>query len=312
MQNEIFMTLLASLVALLVCITAGYIGRKKGIITDTLNTGMSDILLKISLPCLIFVSMMRPFSPTLLLESIATFFISGTVFLFGCLLGFLFTKAMNPKEGEGPVWQFSLTFPNAAFMGFPIIHALYGYEGMIFATMLSAAFNVLVFSLGVYLFERGKKVDWKAVTLTPTFIATYLGILFFVTGLRLPIQVQDGIGVIGNMSLPLSMMLVGSILAKEKLEEMFNDVKVVPIILTRLLVIPIIAFFILRTFVHNIVMLEVVVILVAMPAATMAAIFADQYNGNTTTASKIVALSSILSVVSIPAVTVLISLFRIY
>ena len=299
--------LVSSLTALAICMVAGYVGRKIGILTDTVNAGLSGVLVKIALPCLVFVSMMRPFSRTLLFESLATLFISGVVYAAGCFIGLILARLMGVKDSERRVWQFSLTFANVAYMGFPVIYALYGYEGMIYTTMATAAFNILAFSLGIYLFKQNTgaeaKLNLKPILFNPALIATYIGFLFFMTGWRLPENVEHGVSLVGNMSIPLSMMLVGAILAKNRLSTLFNDIKIVPVIFARLFGIPLMTFFILRMFLHNNVMLEVIVILVAMPPGALTVIFAEQYKGDTSLASKLVALSSILSLLSIPIIS---------
>ena len=307
MQNAMFISLLGSLTALVVCVAVGFVSRKAKILTDELNSGLAAILVKITLPCTVFISLMRPFSRTLLLESLATLFLTAVIYLAGYVVGTGLARLMGAAEDEKRVWQFSLVFANVGYMGFPIIQAIYGYEGLIYTTMANATFNVLVFSLGVYLFKKDKtgavKTNLKSIALNPALIATYIGFIFFVTGLRLPEILHDGVALIASMNVPLSMILIGSILAKNRLLTLVNDPRVLPVIFIRLIGIPLAAFFILRLFIHNPVMLEIIVILAAMPAAALTAIFAEQYKGNTVVASKIVALSSILCLISIPLIS---------
>ena len=308
-QNDMFITFVGSLTALAVCIAFGYICRLKRLLPDNLTSGMSTVLVKVTMPCTIFVSMMRPFSRTLLLESIATFFITAAVYLSGYVIGMFLARVMGAAEDEKRVWQFGLVFANVGYMGFPVIHAVYGYEGMIYATMSNASFNMLAFSLGIYLFKRDSsediKTNLKSIALNPALVATYLGFIFFVTGFRLPEAVGNGVQLISDMTVPLSMLLVGAILAKSKPMALINDPRLAPVIFMRLVGIPLFTFFIVRSFVHNPVMLGAVVILSAMPAAALTVIFAEQYEGNTAVASKFVALSSLLCLLSIPLISLL-------
>ncbi|MCL1988539.1 MAG: AEC family transporter [Firmicutes bacterium] len=308
-ENYMFISFVGSLTTLVVCMVAGYIGRKVGVLSDTINAGMSTLLVKITLPCMVFVSMMRPFSATLLLESLATLVISAIVYLSGYVFGLLLARLMGAAEDEKRVWQFALVFANVGYMGFPIIQAIYGAEGLIYTTMANVAFNMLAFSLGIYLFKRNASADIKTnlrtILLNPALVATYLGFIFFITGIRLPENVQDGVSLIGGMTVPLSMLLVGAILAKSKPADLVSDPRVLPVIFLRLLGIPLVTFFILRLFIPNPIMLEVIVILAAMPVAALTVIFAEQYKGNTAVASKLVALSSILCLLTIPIISLL-------
>ena len=307
MQNAMFISLVSGLTALAVCIVAGYLSRKAKILTDELNAGLSMVLVKVTLPCLVFISMMRPFSQTLLMESLATLFLTTAVYLSGYVIGIGLARLMRAAQDEKQVWQFALVFANVGYVGFPIIQAVYGYEGMMYATMANVTFNILAFSLGVYLFKRDTtgtvKVNLKAIILNPALVATYFGFIFFVTGFRLPGVIQDGVALVGDMTIPLSMILVGSILAKSRPLTLINDPRVLPVILMRLLGIPLATFFILRLFIHNPVMLGVIVILAGTPVAALTVIFAEQYKGNTAVASKLVAISSILCLLSIPLIS---------
>lgn len=302
-----FLTFVSSLTTLAVCIAIGYTGRKAGVLNDQLNSGMSTVLVKIALPCTVFISMMRPFSRTLLMESLATLLISTLVYLSGYIIGMALARIMGASEDEKRVWQFSLVFANVGYMGFPVIHAVFGYEGMIYTSMANASFQVLAFSLGIYLFKKNGddevKIDLRSIALNPALLITFVAFIFFVTGLRLPSVVENGIELVSGMTVPLSMLLVGAILAKSRPLHLVNDPKVLPVIFMRLLGIPLTTFFILRLLVHNPIMLGVIVILAAMPAAALTVIFAEQYKGNTAVASKLVALSSLLCLLTIPLIS---------
>lgn len=312
-QNDMFTTVVGSLVALTVCIAVGYVGRKAGMLTDSINTGMSAILVTIAVPSTIFISMMRPFSRTLFLESLATLVLSAVVFLAGYVVGGLLARILGAPKDEQRVWQFSLIFANVGFMGFPVIQAIYGYEGMIYVSMANVTFNVLAFTLGIYLFkkesEKEKRVDilagLKAIFLNPALVITFIGYAFFITGFRLPETVHNGVELVSGMTVPLSMMLVGSILAKSKPLTLINDPRVLPVIFMRLLGIPAASFFLIRPFIPNPMMLEIIVILAAMPVGALTVIFAEKYKGNTAVASKLIAISSFLSLLTIPLISLL-------
>ena len=298
-----------SLIALAVCIVIGYVCRRIRVLDDRLNAGMSTLLVKITMPCTIFMAMMRPFSRTLLMESLATLLISILIYLSGYAVGMVLARIMGAAEDEKLVWQFSLVFPNVGYMGIPIIQAVFGNDAMIYVTMSNITFNILAFSLGIYLFKRDSSVDTKtnlrSILLNPVLVATYLGFVFFVTGLRLPETIENGVSLMSGITVPLSMLLVGSILAKSKPLTLINDPRVLPAIFMRLLGIPVAAFLILRIFIHNPVMLGTLVVLAAMPPAALTVIFAEQYKGNTAVASKLVALSSLLCLLSIPLISLI-------
>ena len=333
MRVEMFSAFLGSLASLVFLIAVGYGCRKLRLLDDKLNAGLTALLVKVTLPCTVFQSLMRPFSRQLLGESALTFVLSAGVFLCGGLAGAALAKLMKAAPGERRVWQFALIFANVGYMGFPVSQAVFGDEGLIYTSMANAAFNLLAFTVGIRLFnpaggaapegsaksesgaitagepraegKPGKINSFRMIISSPALIATLAGFILFVTGLRLPQPVHTGMSMLGGMTTPVSMMLVGSILAKNRLRSLFTDLRTVPVIVFRLAVIPLAAFFILRLIVGNPTMLGVIIALSAMPVASLTVIFAEQYKGDTALASRLVALSTLCCVVTVPLISLL-------
>jgi len=306
-------TFAGSLVTLLICMIFGIVGRKLRLFSDDSDRTLSTLLVKFTLPATIFMSMLQPFSRTLLAESALTILIITIVFSSGLAVGALLSKLMKCTHKEKRIWQFSLVFPNVAFMGFPIIQSVFGNEGMIYASMVVIVFNIMVFSLGVYLIKskKGQATGFslKPVLLAPAFIAVYIGFFFFLTGLRLPFPVERGVELIGNMTTPIAMILVGSLLVKtirqHGLLSLVKDWRVYPIVAARLVLIPVATFFIINPWLSNPVMVGVIVILAAMPVAAITAIFAEQYDGDTPMSVKTITMSNIFCLTTIPLLSLL-------
>jgi len=251
---------------------------------------------------------MRPFSTALLLESVATFFIVGAVFLLGWPLGAMLSRIMKASLHERQSWKYGVTFGNIGFMGIPVITAVFGYEGLFYVGMALAAFNLITFTIGIRLF------DTKGVTKTnllqmiinnPALAGTILGFIFFITGLRFPAPIQGGITLIADLNSPLSMILVGALLAKQPLKETFTDIRVLPPNAIKLIMIPLACLFILRIFIPNPVMLGTIVTLMAMPPAANTAIFAEQFGGNSEAATRLVIVGTTLCVITVPLISLL-------
>jgi len=306
-MNPLFSAFANSLTALGLCIIVGYGCRRKRMLNDVHMSGFSELLVKVTLPCTVFISFMRPFSRELLAESLLTFVITGIIYILGGYVGLGLMKLTKATPGESQSWRFGIGFPNVAFMGIPIIMAVFGEEGMIYVSMAIAAFNLLAFTHGVRMFENAPKdLNLKGLIMnTPALIVVVIGFVFFVTGLRLPFAFENGIALIGGMTTPISMIFIGAILAKQRLKDSLMDFKVLPSVAVRLLVIPLVTFFVLRLFISNTLMLNVIVTLVGMPVAAMTAIFAEQYDADALAAAKFVVVSTILCVITVPIIALL-------
>jgi len=307
-MNGLFLTFTNSLIALALCIAVGFFCRRRQLFNDTHTAGMLSLLVKVAMPCAVFMSLMRPFSTALLLESVATFFITGAIFLAGGVLGLGVARVMKASLQERQSWRFGLTFGNVGFMGIPVITAVFGYEGLFYVAMALASFNLITFTIGVKIFDTegtSKTSPLQVIIKNPALAGTIIGFIFFLTGFRLPAPIESGVALIADLNSPLSMILIGALLAKEPLKETFTDLRVLPPNAVKLIVIPIASLFALRWFLPNPIMLGTIVTLMAMPPAANTAIFAEQFGGDSVAATRLVIVGTLLCVVTVPLISLL-------
>ncbi len=303
-----FFVVLDNMIVLCVCMFFGFIAYKARILDDITNAGLSRILLTISLPCTIIISMQKPFTSELLAEGLIALFSFGVVVLFGAFFGHILAKFLKVGITDSGVWVTSLMLPNTVYMGYPIIQAVFGGEALFYASMAVVLFNVFAFSLGIKFITAGNKaenVSLKALLTNKAILATILGLIMFLFSIKLPSPIYNGISLVGSTTTPISMLIIGSLLARGKVSEIFSDWKIYVLTAAKLIVLPIITFFVFRNFIKNETLLGIIVILSAMPVATIVAIFAKQYEVNAELASKIVFISTILCVFTIPLISLL-------
>jgi len=309
-MDGLFITFSNSLIALALCIAVGYFCKRKQIINDTHTAGMTEVLVKVAMPCAVFMSLMRPFSTALLLESVATFFITGGIFLAGGALGIVVARMMKASSEERKSWRFGLTFGNIGFMGIPVITAVFGYEGLFYVAMALASFNLLTFTMGIRIFDTtgaSKAGPLMIFIKNPALTGTIIGFIFFLTGLRLPAPLEGGVTLMAGMNSPLSMIVIGALMAKHPLKDTFTDIRVLPANAVKLVVIPLASLFLLRPFMPNPIMLGTIVTLMAMPPAINTAIFAQQFGGegDTMFATRLVIVGTLLCVITVPLIALL-------
>jgi len=305
-MNDLFLVFTNSLIALILCIVIGYICRRKQMISDTHTSGIATLLVNVAMPASVFMSLMRPFTSELLLESLATFLITGTMYAVGGVLGYVAAKLFKVEQGVRKCWAFGVAFGNVGFMGLPVIGAVFGPEGLFYVAMALAAFNLHSFTWGAWIFDKSGVVGpVKLIIRNPALGATIIGFVFFLTGLRLPAALEGGVSLISGITSPISMILIGAILAKQRLKDTITDLKILPPVAIKLLVIPLLTWLALRWFVPNPLMLGVIVTLMAMPSAAATAIFAEQFNGDSVTAAKLVVVGTLICVATVPFVSIL-------
>ncbi len=298
-----------NLVTLFICMAVGFIAKKVKLIDDRLSKGLSDLLVNITLPATIIVSMQKPFSTEIMGESLIVLFVSAIIYLSGAAIGFLLIKLLKPGFSERGVWYFALMFPNVGYMGFPVSEAIFGKEITFYTSIANMSFNFLVFTLGIIFISKSsktaQKMNLKAIVFNIPIITTFLGLSFFALSIKVPASVLNAFSMLGNMTTPLSMIIIGAVLAKNKLNTVFKGWKMYVITAFRLIIIPISFFFLLRMFISNQTILNLVIILACMPAAALTAIFAAKYDANELLASQIVFITTLLCLITIPLISLL-------
>jgi predicted permease len=295
-----------SLISLFLCISLGYICRRTKALNDEVTSGLSGLLINVTLPCTIFISLMREFSLNLLLGSLASFVASAAMYLFGLLIAIPIAKLLRATPSEKAVWQFALMFPNVGYTGFPVMNALYGADGLIYTSMSNVAFNFLVFTIGARIFTHGApeaagaKDGIRRVLVKPALIMTFIGFVFFIFSLRLPSPIEDGISLVSAMTTPLSMIVVGSLLAKSNLKSIFMGWKMYAIIFARLIMIPLATLLAIKPVSPDPILTAIVVLLAAMPVASLTVIFAEEYHGDSELASRMIFMSTLLMIATLP------------
>lgn len=294
-----------SVMKLFLILFAGFGARQAGVLDQQATKGLSGLLIKVTLPALIFTSMQKEFSPALLRESILitvlSFGIYGIYFVIAVLVG----RFIGGGEKDTGAYQFSILFSNVGFMGFPVLGSVFGDESIFYAAMFNIPFHFFVFTLGVYLMTRGHKEDTKfdfKLFLSPGIVMTIAGFIFFIFSLKLPAVIYDPLKLIGDITVPLSMITVGSMLTEVDYRELVAGWRVYFICLMRLAVLPLIVFFFVRIFTDNPMMIYVPVVIAAMPVAVNAPLIAHEYHGNALLASRLMFVSTLLSLFTLPCV----------
>ena len=313
-----FFDVLSNLLGLFVLIAVGYCVTKGGILPASVSGHFSKLLLKVTLPCTIFTSLLREYDPSFFKDIVTIIVIGLVLFPLNAMIAKLLCRLARVPEGRRGVWAFCATFSNTGFMGFPIILALLGDEALALAAALNSSFNIIVYTLGgtmVYgdrpaVDGKKEKLDLKSVLVTAINISTLLGLLFYFTQLPVPGAVLKPMTHLGNMTTPLSMIVTGMNLSNRKLSEVFGDRDILSSTAARLVAIPLITFAILTAVnlvipFGNPLLMPVAFIIFSLPTAGIAPILAQTYSADKEFAAGIVFMTSLLCIITIPVMVML-------
>lgn len=318
--------LFISVLTLFCYMIPGYILRKAKLADAGFAKALSVFTLYVAQVSMILHGFMVEFNFETL-KGIGYVFLYGLVahVIFYIIAKFLFKKA---PERLRKVLRFGVIFSNAGYMGIPIISDVFGSEYVIYATVYIVWFNVFAYSLGRLIYTNDKKyISIKKIFINPAVIPISIGLVIFLTGggswinqmLGSSGLVAEGVSliyniitVLKNMVAPASMMVIGVKLADINFKGIFKDKYLYPFIALRLFIFPAIMWVIMRVclifgFVTNDTM-AMVLILSSTPAAAVTTMFAELYDCDAVYAGKLVAITTLLSVVTMPIVALLLQI----
>lgn len=310
MDNLDFHNFYTSLVVVVVIIVLGFIlGRIKWV-NKNMNKKLVELLLSIFMPASLLIAFPGSFS-----EEYSELFLQGliggivTMLLVIIAAKIVYNKKFFPGELSYNA-QFSFAFNNATFLGYPLISMAFGERGIIPYCGFIIAFNLALFSYGVWLFERKISPKFILKTITnPNIIAVVVGMIFFL--LRINLQgtvpiVYDSVKYVAGATTPLSLICVGYMLSTANIKKLLKQWRLFVVAAIQLIFAPLITFFvtkILFNFPNEVVL--ICTLIQALPTATSLGLFAEKYGGNVAEASQLVVVSTLMSVITMPTVMTL-------
>ncbi|WP_282580103.1 AEC family transporter [Natroniella sulfidigena] len=306
-----FFTVFSQVLILFFILFLGFFMRKYNIVDENLNENLANIVLSISFPALILISMDYEFSLERLITIRDMFLITLVIFLIMIAIAYVVVNyVMSSTPDKNSIYQFMIVFGNTVFIGFPIIDVIFGREGIFLAAIYNLVVNIFLWTFGVIIMtkdEQGGGFSYKKL-LNPGIVAVILGFVIFLFSIEIPGLINDLLEMLGGTTTPLALLVVGSTLAKVEVSNVFSNFKLWTIALFRQLVFPLLVFIILNLLNFDFLIVSISVILTGMPIASLTAIFAERYKKHPpVVASEGVFFGTLLALVTIPLVVSIIT-----
>lgn len=302
------MLLFQQMLALFIFLLIGYYMKKKSILTAEGSHALSWLIVNIACPCMIVsgaIGTSEPLSLQMLRQTLllCLFVYSGLI-----ISSFLLPILLRLPKNDRSLYQLMTIFTNIGFMGFPLLRAMYGAGSLVYASIGTVIYNLLFYTYGIRMLQKGSAIRTPfRITniINPGTIACCAALLLALLRPAVPTFVRTTIENLGSLPASLSMIVIGASLTEFKIAELFSDRKDLLYSLIKLLVIPTVMIVAAKAFVSDPLLLGVLLILVATPIGSMVVMAAQQYQANYRLAARNVALSTILSVVTIPIVAMI-------
>ncbi len=302
------LVLVAKQVAILFALMGvGYGCNKAKLFGETAVKGMTELLVMVVAPCLIVHSFQRQYDPDMLAGLGFAFAISVAVHLVGMAFGRVFRRW---GESSGRTMCFAVIFSNAGFMGIPLEQAVLGTEGVFYGAVYVAVFNMICWSYGVMMMGGGRKaMSAKAILANPGLLGVAAALPVFFFSIRLPDIVGEPVKMIADLNTPLAMVIIGFYLAEADFAAVARNAWAWAVIIARLVAVPSIVLAALWLLARTVEMppkaMEAMVVAASAPVAALTTAFSVKYGRDVPLSVGLVALSTLLSVVSMPPLVAL-------
>lgn len=316
METNIILTQIAILA--IVVIIGAIASVFKVLNNDTLGM-LSKVIFNISLPLMLFTNFLKlSATPKLLANSLIVLSVSALVIFFMLLIGWLFVRSFKITGREAAVFKAHSMFGNIIFLGFPLINALYGAEGLLYASMFQLTSNIIMWTVGVVVLTFGNGVSWKKSILkvvNPNTIATVIGLFFFLLSVKLPAIIVTPLKETGSANTWLCMLYIGAMLASSDVGGLLKNKSLYLISFNRLIFVPaiLIALFALAASLFGAapdkLVSSVIILEASMPCMASVVIMAKELGADDRLAVGNVFVSTILSTATLPLVLMAINRF---
>ena len=274
---------------LFILIGLGALGAKTGLLRPEGKQTLSNLLVNLVVPAMIINSYRMEFSAEILHNLMAAFALSTLSILLGLIITLLFTA--RSRDSWTPIFRFACVFSNAGYMGLPLISALFGSEGLLYASAFFTMFNLLLWTVGYSMVSGSSDPKKVAQSLLhcPAIYAIVVGLAIYLLQIPLPDLIVQPMELLGDMNTPLSMLITGMLIASGDLHRTLTDQHIWKLTVVRMLFIPVLtiaAFAALGFFRYGMVT-QVIVLLECCPAASITSVFAVQFHHDEQFASPI-------------------------
>ncbi len=301
-----YANIINTMVKLFALMILGFVLYKKEFFDEKFNSKVSEFIVNFTAPALIIYTVCGNSGGDK--QDVLKLIIVGAVlYMLLPILAWIITKALRVKAEDEGIYQMMIIFSNVAYMSYPIVQALYGDTAIFYNSLLHMGFNFLMFSYGIYLVTKGSgkmKINLKTF-INPGLVASILALIIYFTEISVPGFISETCGFLGNITMPLSMVVLGSVLAGYSMKDMFSEKRIFIISVIKLIILPIVSFYIAKILFTDPVIIGMTTISMGMPTASLVVMMSVKYNKNVKIASVGVFVTTVLSIVTIPLIYIL-------
>ena len=298
-----FVVIVQQVAVLFILIAVGFVCTKFRFFSEKTISELAKFVLYIVIPCVIVNSFNREYDPAMLKNLGIAAAVAVATHVFGILLATLFIHDKN--KSRECILRFATVFSNCGFMALPLQQALLGDEGVFYCASFIVVFNIFTWTYGLFIMSGSEKRFSIKMIVNPGVIGVVLGTILFVSPVKLPRAVNSALQGIAALNTPIPMIIVGYYIAGISSFKVLKDVKLALVLLLRLIVIPFTFLAVLKLCGFSGTLAASMLIAVSCPVAVNIAMFSIMFKRDSQLAATCIAVSTLLSIITLPLILVL-------
>ncbi len=307
---------LQKILSIFLMIFAGFFAYKIKWLPKEAEKYLSLIMINISGTCLIFYSMQsQETNAETMTKAAQALILMCIAIVIACVISIFLVRLLRVKVTDRGVYRLMIAFTNCGFMGYPLAEAAFGSEGLFLAIVANMGFNIMIFSVGAFLLiydlpGHSSMLDTLKKIISLPLVVCIIGLFIFFLDIKFPPLIADTCDLMGAMTAPLAMMIVGMQLAQSNFLAVVKNIRLLLMCVFRLVLIPVVLFgmFFKLSFIHPLVFC-VVIYAMCMPSAAYTSVLANRYGGNTVVAAEGIFLSTLFSLFTLPTWGALLNIY---
>lgn len=294
------------MVVLFIIVILGYVACKLGYMGDKFDKKLSSIVVDITCPLLVLSSVMGDELPdrTLILPLLGVGFLTYILLL---VFGFWVPRLITKNHDDQGMIGFALMFANVGFIGYPIVSSIFGPHAVFYAALLNMPNTFFIFTAGVMLIkgEYSLKQFNPKVLVSPAMLGAFLAAIIVALGIHTPDIIARPVTMVGNITVPAALMIIGSSMAKLPIREIIGSPKVYITALLRLTIVPLSIYVLFKACGVSDLVNNINTVVIAMPVASFGTMFCLKYGRNPSLITETTFITTLGSIITIPLITLL-------
>ena len=305
------MTIVVTMTKLLFTMAVGFYLNKKNILDQETSKKMSAMVVNFTAPLLIISSASQVAGDN---QSVILLMLFSGLFLYFLfpVISLAAAKLVHAPSDCRGVYQCMVMLANTAFMGYPVVQALYGESAIFYTTIFNFGYNIMFYTYGSFLMDKdagqASKFEPRRL-LSAGFLAGMVALIIPFSGITLPDMILQPCSFIGNITTPMSMLIVGSNMANYPIRDIFSEKRIYVMAFIRLLVMPVLTAAYMSLLTDDPLLICMTAMTIGMPVGSMVAMASSKYEKQGRIGSISVVMTTICSMATIPILAVIFKLW---